>query len=160
MKFLALTALLLSLVSFQTALADNFPKGPVEQMTPGALCSHPDSYRYPEKVPYCSRNVSSDLKARVIEDYDRRFGFKIGQMPRSQFKIDHYIPLCMGGANEAANLWPQHQSVYTITDPLEEALCGKMAEGRLQQKEAVELIKEAKNHLDEVPGILAKVHAL
>jgi hypothetical protein len=159
-KALALAALILPLFSFQLAYADNFPTGPNAQLTPGALCTHPDARRYRENIAYCERNVRSGLKEQIIEEYDRRFGFCIEKMPRDQFKIDHYIPLCMGGANSPTNLWPQHESVYTITDPLEEALCGKMAEGKLLQKDAIDMIKEAKNHLDEVPGILAKVHAL
>jgi hypothetical protein len=81
-------------------------------------------------------------------------------MPRGKFKIDHYIPLCMGGSNERANLWPQHESVYTITDPLEQALCAKMSEGKLLQSAAIDLIRQAKNHLDQAPDILARVQAM
>lgn len=160
MKVLASIALLVSLFSFHTALADNFPQNPVEQVTPGTLCDHPDAYRYPEKIAYCERNVSTETKKQVMQEYDRRFGFRTTQMARRLFKIDHYIPLCMGGSNVASNLWPQHESVYVITDPLEEALCTKMAEGKLRQKQAIALIKEAKTHLDEAPAILRQVRSM
>lgn len=128
---------------------DAFPIGPNETVTPGATCSHPDSHRYPENIPYCTRNVSSGTKNAIIRNYDVQFNYTIGQMPRSQFKIDHYIPLCMGGANEVKNLWPQHMSVYMVTDSLEQKLCQLMSMGKLPQAEAITMIKRVKNHLDE-----------
>jgi len=155
-------AILLSVVSLSTfAYQDGakFPSGPDANLTPGALCEVPDSYRYPEKVPYCERNVDSSLKRALFGKYDQ-LGFRTREMPRGDFKIDHYIPLCMGGSNSEKNLWPQHKSIYNITDPLEPVLCEKMAAGRLLQKKAVEYITYAKNHLDEVPRILAEVNKL
>jgi len=160
MKALALVVLVLSALSFQTSFADDFPTGPIKQLTPGKLCDQPAEYRYPEKIAYCERDVAPAVKYKLMADYDRMFSFHIETMPRSDFKIDHYIPLCVGGSNDVSNLWPQHKSVYTITDPLEEAVCEKMANGKLLQKDAVKLIVEAKNHLDEVPQILAQVHAM
>src|SRR5437868_15196817 len=157
MKALALATLTLGLLSFNLSFADSFPTGPAQQMTPGKLCDKPNSKRYPEKIDYCDRNVSPELKRQIIENYDRTFGYTIESMPRDQFKIDHYIPLCVGGSNDITNLWPQHVSVYTITDTLEERVCFQMARGKLLQKDAVALIVEGKNHLDEVPQILAHV---
>ena len=138
---------------------DSFPKGPDASLTPGTLCTSPDSYRYPEHIPYCSRNVDTDTKKGRFIAYDQ-IGYRTMSMPRGDFKIDHYIPLCMGGGNDAANLWPQHKSVYAITDPLEPALCEKMAEGKLKQADAVALIKQGKANLDQVPAIIARVNAL
>ncbi len=151
--------ILMSLVSVTSFAQDNFPKGPDASLTPGVLCSSPDSHRYPEQIAYCSRNVNTDQKNAVFQAYDQ-IGYRTRSMPRGDFKIDHYIPLCMGGANDSKNLWPQHKSVYAITDPLEPALCGKMSEGKLLQKDAVELIKFGKANLDQVPAILAKVQAM
>lgn len=154
----------LAILSFQTALAfsptGTFPMGPNPQTTPGDLCSKPTSYRYPEKIKYCDRNVESSFKNEIIQMYDRQFGYSIGRMQRSQFKIDHYIPLCAGGSNELQNLWPQHVSVYTITDPLEPLICEKMAAGRLSQAKAVEFIKAAKNDLKKVADIIKIVSRL
>lgn len=157
--FFAIALSFFSITTFAYSSEGNFPKGPDATLTPGALCDHPDSYRYPEKVPYCERNVSSDLKKSLFVKYDQ-LGFRTGQMKRLDFKIDHYIPLCMGGSNDEKNLWPQHKSIYAITDPLEPILCQKMADGRLSQKKAVEYITYGKNHLDEVRRILAEVNRL
>jgi hypothetical protein len=124
-------------------------------MTPGSLCEQPDTYRYPEHIRYCERNVSRDEKDAVIRAYDQQFGYRIGSMDRQEFKIDHFIPLCAGGSNDASNLWPQHKSVYAITDPLEPLVCQKMAAGTLTQAQAVQYIREAKTDLSKAPGIIS-----
>lgn len=160
MKVLALAVLVLATLSFQPSFADPFPTTPANRMTPGKLCDRPSSKRYPEQIAYCDRDVNPALKRQIIENYDRSFGYQIETLPREEFKIDHYIPLCAGGSNDASNLWPQHVSVYKITDPLEETICTKMARGKLLQKEAIKLIIEGKNNLDEVPQILVHVNSL
>lgn len=159
-KAFALATLLFCSLSFQHSFAGGFPTGPAQKLTPGQLCANPNSHRYPEKIAYCNRDVSPDLKRKIIENYDQDFGYTIESMPRKDFKIDHYIPLCMGGSNDISNLWPQHVSVYTQTDELEEVLCEKMDQGHLLQKDAVRLIKAAKNNLKQVPNILLYAHSL
>ncbi|MBC7370529.1 MAG: HNH endonuclease [Bdellovibrionaceae bacterium] len=160
MRRLATASMLLVLVSFQTVFAADYPQGPEPQLTPGMLCAQPNSRRYPEKIAYCERNVAVSTKEEIIAQYDKQFGYKIERLPRGDFKIDHYIPLCMGGDNDISNLWPQHMSVYEITDPLEALLCEKMSEGRLSQKDAITLMKQAKSNLDSTPAITRKVQAL
>ncbi len=156
-------SLVFSLTSFSVSVhaeaQGQFPKGPEEVLTPGDLCDHPDAYRYPERIAYCERDVSRDLKSRVFEKYDQ-LGYRTRSMKRQAFKIDHYIPLCAGGSNDIENLWPQHQSIYVITDELEALVCEKMKEGRLKQKDAVDYIIRAKNHLDEAPAIIREVESL
>lgn len=129
--------------------AARFPTNPNHDMTPGETCQRPDTYRYPEKIAYCNRDVSSSTKYAIIDKYDAEYGYTIGQMNRGDFKIDHYIPLCMGGSNSTKNLWPQHKSVYVKTDPLEQKLCELMAGGKMLQAEAMEKIRFAKNNLDK-----------
>lgn len=123
-----------------------FPISPDARLTPGSLCAPQDSTerRYPEGIFYCDRAVGTARKQTIIKTYDIELGYEISSMNRQDFKIDHYIPLCMGGSNETTNLWPQHKSVYFYTDRLEEALCTKMREGRLVQARAIDLIREAK----------------
>lgn len=153
--------LVISLVNPIKAFANgDFPTMPNLDMTPGMLCVTPDAKRYPEQINYCNRNVDTVTKDDVIRRYDSNFGYKIESMPRGDFKIDHLIPLCAGGANDERNLWPQHKSVYTITDPVEPLICGKMATGRLKQAQAVQMVIYAKTHLDQVPQILNQLNAL
>ncbi len=165
MKSVVLFTVLLSLQGFSGtvfAAPDHaaFPQGPDAQLTPGDVCHSPTAYRYPEHVPYCARNVESQLKREIIATYDRERGFSVASMPRGQFKIDHYIPLCMGGSNEKENLWPQHESIYNITDPMEPALCNKMAAGRVSQAKAMEMIRLGKANLSQVSQILKQIEAL
>ncbi|HWU44096.1 MAG TPA: hypothetical protein VN132_11680 [Bdellovibrio sp.] len=156
---LLLTTILVSLCTLNVYANDNFPQGPDANLTPGALCDHPDAHRYPEGIAYCNRNVDTDTKKSIFVEYDQ-IGYNTRSMDRGQFKIDHLIPLCMGGGNDIKNLWPQHESVYAITDPLEPLLCEKMAEGKILQKDAVNIILQGKTHLDQIPAIIAKVQAL
>lgn len=138
----------------------DYPMNPDPRLTPGSYCDHADSRRYPERIAYCERNVSKGTKWQVIHTYNRELNYRIDRNDRSEFKIDHLIPLCAGGSNQVDNLWPQHQSVYVITDPLEGVACEKMAAGRLQQRRAVELIRRAKQNLNEAPGILEELESM
>jgi hypothetical protein len=145
---------LLSGTSFAANTNNKFPTGPDASLTPGEVCTQSNTFRYPEHIKYCNRNVSTGLKRDIIRDYDRKLGYSIENMNRQDFKIDHYIPLCMGGGNDRDNLWPQHKSVYILTDPIEPLACQRMAEGKLLQAKAIELIKEAKNDLSKVQEVM------
>lgn len=138
----------------------NFPIHPDDKETPGDVCTASNAFRYPEHIKYCDRNVSSGTKNDIIAKYDRIFGYKVGSATRADFKIDHLIPLCLGGSNEVVNLWPQHKSVYAITDPIEPELCNKLAQGRIKQKDAIELVLYAKHHLGECDQILHRIQAM
>lgn len=131
-----------------------YPVKPDHSLTPGTKCDDPDTYRYPEKIPYCNRDVESSRKAAIFVRYDRELGFATTRMSRQQFKIDHYIPLCMGGSNDDSNLWPQHSTVYEHTDPAEGYLCERMKEGRLLQARAIEIIRQIKADPDRSASIL------
>ncbi len=125
----------------------NFPDGPDMRRTPGALCES-ETYRYPSKIRYCKRNVDSKLKNKIITEYDKEFDFDIQKMPRGDFKIDHFIPLSIGGANAEGNLWPQHKTVYKYSDPLESHVANLIATDKISQDEAIRVIKECKLNLD------------
>ena len=141
------------------SLAVSFPASPHSQMTPGSLCESPTEYRYPEQIPYCEREVDSELKWEVIRRYNSQLGYSITPEVRNRFKIDHFIPLCMGGSNNVDNLWPQHESVFSRTDILESTACEKMKEGRLLQRDAVELIRQAKLDTKQVSAVLKRIMA-
>ncbi|MBC7428593.1 MAG: hypothetical protein H7336_08285 [Bacteriovorax sp.] len=151
---------IVSLLFVNIAFAGGYPKNPNLTETPGKLCSSPTTHRYPENINYCNRDVDSYTKNAVIAKYDSLFGYSIKSMNRGDFKIDHLIPLCAGGANDEQNLWPQHKSVYTITDPLEPLVCQKMADGKLKQADAVKLVLQAKMNLDQVPTIIKQIERM
>jgi hypothetical protein len=92
-------ALALSILAAAPALADALIR-PDPRLTPGAVattdanlvCSH----GYAKSV----RHTSGKLKAFIYHKYgiNRRGG---------HYEIDHLIPLGLGGADVAANLWPE-----------------------------------------------------
>ena len=155
-NFFVVLVLFVSLFSY----AERFPVGPNSEMTPGSLCQFSNTKRYPEGITYCERNVETQLKKEIIKKYDEVLGFEIRQMNRADFKIDHFIPLSIGGSNNQDNLWPQHKSVFTVTDPLEHELAAKISSARITQAEAVRVIREAKNNLGRVPELLDYVKGL
>jgi hypothetical protein len=161
MKFVVSTlVLVLSLSAHAFGKNTDYPEGPDLRLTPGSLCDHPTERRYPERIAYCHRNVESQLKREIFREYDSKLGYNTTRMDRQSFKIDHYIPLCMGGSNEKDNLWPQHVSVYTLTDPMEGLACEKMAEGKLSQDHAIELIKRGKNDHGKIDAVLEELNQL
>ena len=133
--------------------AGSFPTKPSPEITQGSLCQVADEYRYAEHIVYCERNVSPETKQGIIAEYDRRFGYSVGSMNRMDFKIDHYLPLFMGGSNSRDNLWPQHKSIYGITDPIESKLSTLMVRGSVKQAHAIELIKKVKCNLKSASAI-------
>ncbi len=145
-----------SLTSFAGHIGNyTFPDGPDLKMTPGVLCTHPTAYRYQEHIPYCERNVGSSEKHDIIAAYDKMLGFSIQKLPRVDFKIDHFIPLSIGGANDIGNLWPQHKSIYKYSDQIESDLSNLMVSGHIKQVEAIEAIKTCKLHLEKCEQIHA-----
>ncbi len=139
---------------------DRFPLSPDPHLTPGSLCADPDGRRYPERVDVCSRSVNVETKEEIVDLYDRKLGYQIRVMGRRSFKIDHFIPLCMGGSNEMDNLWPQHYSVYELTDKLEEICCLVMEEGRLKQADAIDYIRRGKSDPENAPHLTEEVRGL
>ena len=81
-------------------------------------------------------------------------------MPRGDFKIDHFIPLSIGGSNDESNLWPQHKSVYQFSDPIESLLANLIASDRISQDEAIRVTKECKLNLDRCADIVEYLKGL
>lgn len=154
MKFM----LLCLAISF-SAFGAEYPRAPDARLTLGALCTIPIQYRYPEQIPYCDRDVATEAKNEIFVAY-RRLGYTLPSQDRRDYKIDHYIPLCMGGSNQSQNLWPQHVTIYTQTDSLEQAICDKMSAGRMKQADAVKMIKAVKNNLSLLSAAFAQLARL
>lgn len=162
---ITLTAVLLLLSSFAFSRTDGgingaYPMGPDATLTPGSLCTTPNQFRYPERIAYCSRNVDHVTKQDAFRLYDEQLGYQTRSMNRQDFKIDHLIPLCMGGSNQIENLWPQHKEVYNLTDPLEGLACEKMAQGRLRQRTAIEKIMRAKHDHTQIDAVMQELKSL
>lgn len=151
--------LLLIIISYQAhAFFAEFPKKPDSRLTPGMLCEMRIKFRYLEKIPYCERDVAPETKLSVYQSY-RRLGFSLNSS-KENYKIDHFYPLCAGGSNQPANLWPQHISLFSQTDQLEFLICEKMKQGLLSQKDGLALIRKGKFNLPQIPSIIHGLESL
>lgn len=137
-----------------------FPMGPELDQTPGVICTTPTAKRYAEQIDYCDRDVDSKLKNSIIAKYDQKYGYTIESMKRGDFKIDHFIPLSIGGANAEGNLWPQHKSVYAITDPIESELSILISAGKIKQADAIRAVKEVKTDLSKAGDVMHYLKSL
>ncbi|MBI3554011.1 MAG: hypothetical protein HY077_16060 [Elusimicrobia bacterium] len=109
--------------------------------TPGRLCTADDpdfkEYRYAERIPYCNRHVTKDMKLEVAAHYG------IAQSDWRNYEFDHLIPLAIGGDSHVDNLWPQprgNPDGSDDKDKLEYDLFLQMQAGTITQAEAVKRI--------------------
>lgn len=149
----------LLLISSSFAFEASYPTAPDLRLTPGSLCQSGTVTRYPEGIKYCKRDVSQSDKREVFETYRRDLGYRLPG-DRADYKIDHFIPLCAGGSNQKNNLWPQHRSVYEVTDPMEGLGCEKLALGKISQKALIKRLKAAKYDHSLVNETLQFLNAL
>jgi hypothetical protein len=109
-----------------------FPTRPNETNAPH-FCSplDPDfkELKYSSKIPTCHRKVSSSLKKRVYDEYG------IAESDRTNYTVDHIIPLFLGGSNHRLNLWPQHKQITTA--PREASLYWAVVGERMHPFEAI-----------------------
>ena len=107
--------------------------------TPGMLCSPSDpnfsTYRYPEHIAYCNRNVPHEEKLAIAQEYG------ISTSDFASYEFDHYIPLAIGGNDNIKNIWPQPLSEAHQKDALEQDLFNKLSAGAMTQAEAVAQIR-------------------
>lgn len=105
----------------------NLTGGSVRTDNPDLACGH------------AKENRHSMTPARANEVL-RRYGLPTGRHP--DYEIDHLIPLCLGGADDASNLWPQpHKSIEPMwnalaKDWLEHRLCRLVCEGKVSLPDA------------------------
>jgi hypothetical protein len=139
------TVLSFGFIFFTSIVSQAFPLTPNPALATGHLCNrqNPDyeTDRYSQKIPYCVRNVETDLKNHLYDLY------KVPVKCRDRYTIDHIIPLSIGGDNSAQNLWPEHKNVKATRPYLEEEVFGEVRDGRMQQKEAIAIILKEKTTL-------------
>jgi hypothetical protein len=127
----------LALVFVGSAMAQAIPPAvvPDPTLTPGAV-------RTTDLGDICStptrelRHWSRERDDRILVAY----GLPPG--PHPDYEVDHLIPLCLGGADEDKNLWPEPRRSIEPEwsaerkDDLEHRLCQMVCSGELDVREA------------------------
>lgn len=117
-----------------------------DESTTGSLCTTDNAdfteYRYAEEIPYCERNVSTGLKNEIYREYG------VPADCKSEYTIDHFYPLSLGGDNSRENLWPEHKAVKAIRSNLEMKLYKQISAGEITQKAALAQIRKSKMNPD------------
>lgn len=117
-------AVLLIVLAFP-ALADSLPD-PV--LTPGAIASTDQAEVCAFGYAKSHRQTPNALKDAVARAY--------GLTSRRDVEMDHRIPLCLGGADTAANLWPQPLPEARAKDVLERETCKAVCNGSMSLSDA------------------------
>lgn len=110
-----------------------FSPVPNDTLTPGAVATSDHQAICGGEYSRTHRRTGYELKEWVAREYgiDRHAG---------DWEIDHRIPLCLGGADTAANLWPQPGAGplgYHEKDALEWRACRAVCAGKLELSDAV-----------------------
>ena len=82
-------------------------------MTPGAVDPSVTLADICTGTTRSRRHVSPATRAKVMRDYN------MPAITTEDIELDHLIPLALGGANTASNLWPEPAPDYEIKDRLE-----------------------------------------
>jgi hypothetical protein len=88
---------------------------PRQDLTPGAIASSDLDEICSTGYARNHRQTTDEMKDWVMREY--------GLTSRRDVEIDHRIPICLGGADVAANLWPQPYPEAIKKDHLEWAVC-------------------------------------
>lgn len=101
--------------------------GVVATSDPAVLCEHPEQTGsfYSRQ----QRHTTYEMKEQVAYNYS---------LPRRGWhtvEFDHLIPLCLGGADDVRNLWPQPLSEARIKDRAEAGACRMMYEQHLDTQQ-------------------------
>jgi hypothetical protein len=125
---IASIAVLASLgLAFESRAGDDLLPNP--KLTPGQIARNGKA----------RNGVAPEMERKVFDRY------RIPWERRSQFKIDHLIPLELGGADSIDNLWPQSLKTKPYNarrkEMLTEHLLARIARGQMTLAQAQEEIR-------------------
>ncbi len=89
---------------------------PIATMTPGAVSSSDPAVVCSYGYASAHRDVPYSVRDRVYDEYGIPRGHRAG------LRIDHLVPLEIGGSNDIRNLWPQTFAESKVKDRIEDEL--------------------------------------
>lgn len=116
-----------------------YADAPNKTLTPGAIGSTDKAEVCDPGYPARVRNVTEATKKKVYKNYQVDKKLCVGGC-----KIDHLVPLSIGGANDITNLWPhEYGSDHTVfmKTRLEVRLRKEVCHGTLNIQEAQSCIQ-------------------
>ena len=143
-------------LSAQALLAATPGLYPKSSLTPGVVA--PVTQAQVLKVGFTkdARHVTDTTKWEVLVRYKLAKG-KLDHVKLSallkQFEIDHFISLELGGANDAANLWPEYPPTPNPKDKVENALHAAVCDGRVKLTAAQNAIASNWQTAEQVLGL-------
>jgi hypothetical protein len=128
------------LLLFCATTAQSYPYLPSPELTPGLVASTDTVLVCAKDYPAKARNVSRSIKNKVYRAH------KVDKERCNKgCKIDHLIPLSIGGSNDPRNLWPHEYgadwNVFSKTR-LEVRLRKEVCSGRMEITQAQECIRK------------------
>jgi hypothetical protein len=108
--------------------------GVIESSDPNVVCHHGYSNK--------ERHVTESEKKAVFAEYHLKMPTREGL-----YEVDHFIPLCLGGANDIKNLWPEpaftKPAGFHDKDKVEAFLCREACFGhKYTLQQAQEMIRD------------------
>ena len=117
-----------------------YPTYPDPQLTPGDVVNYPKEVICKSGYSNEERQVKQKTKKKVYAEYHVSY-----PQPKGSEEVDHYIPLCIGGSNNIANLWLQPAMPYPgyhEKDALEQYVCRAVCrEGKMTIQEGQNLFR-------------------
>lgn len=122
--------------AFYVAVDPMLPEAPNDRLTPGMVAS--TDIR--EVCAADGKSGSAYARAHRQTGYaDKLYVAEKYSLPKSRWhevQFDHRVPLCLGGADDVANLWPQNRTAAKRKDELEVYACREACAGRIGLGEA------------------------
>ena len=141
----AISLIIWALFTWPAHAFSSQPTYPDPVLTPGVFDDNVTQSSVQKTI--CKANETAEVR-RVTEKMKRevfaRYHLDYDKL-RKAYEVDHFIPLCVGGANDIENLWPQRWSPKPGArekDIVESHLHKKICEGDLSLDEAQEIIKQ------------------
>jgi hypothetical protein len=111
------------------------PARPDKTLTPGAIADSDagaicaPGYSKAHRMPFGAPG-EYERYVRVMNAYG------LGRASWHQYQMDHLVPLCLGGADVEANMWPQPLQEAHDKDKLEAEACRQVCAGERDLGEA------------------------